>query len=150
MLKINGSGVINCGTSEKPNMRPVAFTFSSVAEFCQMQGNGSIRVLQDYLNQAVAGEVNLLALRDLLYCALKYGAKKAGQVFAETPDTVGEILGGMEAEAIVALNEILGQSMPKPAKQPASQSVEEAKKKEGPATEPEPEPEPVFPTRKEE
>lgn len=116
MLKINGSGTINCGTAEKPDVRPVAFTFSCVAEFCQMQGNGSIQVLYTYLTQAASGEVSLMALRDLLYCALKYGYKKAGATFTETPDSVGDLLGEMESDGIVALNEILAQSMPQPKK----------------------------------
>jgi len=63
-------------------LRPIKFGFAALDEFCTMTGL-TIHQVQNLSDHITFGRVVTL-----LYCGLKYGAKRSGTEFTETWDDV--------------------------------------------------------------
>lgn len=91
MFKFQGETEIEIGGRK----RPTRICMNQIGEFTAMYG-GPFHVFEAFLKHVLGQTVNLLQMRDFLYTALKWGAKKNRLPVDFTNEMVGDWIEEME------------------------------------------------------
>ena len=98
---------INIGGEE----RPLKFGLQQSISYCEMR-NVSINEMQDELGKLVDGKGTGAEIRDLLYSALKDGARVDKKPFDFTPEDVADWIEEINPEELKKAFSVMGSSMP--------------------------------------
>lgn len=92
--------------------RPVKFGINQSILFCQLRGI-TINMMDATIQRIVKNEVDGSEIRDLLYSALKDGARKEKKPFEFTPEDVGDWMEDVNQDELQEFFVGLSDSMPK-------------------------------------
>ena len=90
---------------------PVSFGMQQSINYCTLRGI-TITAMQDEINGIATGETDGTHIRDLIWSALKDGARKAKKSFELEPEDVADMIEDMSHEEMEAFMQALSGTMP--------------------------------------